>query len=170
MTKINAKDICTEAHCQIIDVRTRDEFMREHIPNSINIPLDELSIHLEELRNKPSLILSCRSGNRAEHAKATLETAGINNIQLLEGGIIGWKAHQKETVSLKSGISIMRQVQIIVGVMVLTGYFFPPLWFLAPIAGLGMLIAGLTDTCMMAVILGKLPWNKSTDHVKNCSI
>jgi hypothetical protein len=97
---------------------------------------------------------------------------GLPNLQLLEGGLIGWKEAKRETVSLKKGLTILQQVQIIVGVMVLTGTFYHPLWLLAPIAGAGMLIAGLTNTCMMAVVLGKLPWNKlpTSTNPQQCSL
>jgi hypothetical protein len=63
----------------------------------------------------------------------------------------------------------MQQVQMIVGVMVLTGILYPPLWFLGLIAGTGMLVAGLTNTCMMARILGNMPWNKGV-KTESCSI
>ncbi len=156
----------------ILDVRSRDEFAREHIPGSLNIPLDELLSRKDELlENHGRIVVSCRSGNRAKSAYQTLEQQGFDNLALLEGGLQNWKRANQPTNSFKSGISIMRQVQIIVGVMVLSGVFIPALWFLALIAGAGMLIAGLTDTCMMAVMLQKMPWNNTkTDTGKTCSL
>lgn len=62
----------------------------------------------------------------------------------------------------------MQQVQITVGLMVLIGSFYKPLWFIAPIAGLGLLIAGLTNTCMLALLLAKMPWNQGKNTT--CSI
>jgi rhodanese-related sulfurtransferase len=152
----------------IIDVRTPDEFVREHIPGTTNIPLDVISSQAEPLKTRERIILSCRSGARAAEAASRLEAVGVHSIQLLEGGINGWKAAGRETVSQKKGFSIMQQVQIIVGLMVLTGALYPPLWFLALIAGCGMLIAGLTNTCMMAVFLSKMPWNRNSSPT--CSI
>lgn len=145
----------------IVDVRAQDEYMQEHIPGSQNIPLDELSNAVARLKSQNKVIVSCRSGNRAGQACSQLEQLGLPNLQLLDGGLMGWKAAKRQTVSLKKGFSIMQQVQIIVGVMVLVGTFYNLLWFLAPIAGVGMLIAGLSNTCMMAVFLGKMPWNKT---------
>ncbi len=156
----------------ILDVRSRDEFAREHIPGSLNIPLDELLSRKDELlENHGRIVVSCRSGNRAKNAYQTLEQHGFKNLTLLEGGLQNWKRSNQPTNSFKSGISIMRQVQIIVGVMVLTGLSIPAVWYLALIAGVGMLIAGLTDTCMMAVMLQKMPWNKTeASDGTNCSL
>lgn len=144
----------------IVDVRTRDEFAREAIPQSINIPLDEVTRHVSQLQAMPQVILSCRSGRRAQEAMQTLSGFGVQNMVLLEGGIEGWKSQGKPVDCRKSGLSVMRQVQLVVGTMILVGTFVPSLWFLSLIAGAGLLIAGLTGTCMLASILGAMPWNR----------
>ncbi|WP_373533244.1 rhodanese-like domain-containing protein [Vampirovibrio sp.] len=144
----------------IIDVRAVDEFRQEHIPGSQNIPLNQLANALERLKSQPKVIVSCRSGNRASQACQQLEQWGLPNVQLLAGGLMGWKKAQRETQRMNTGFSIMQQVQIIVGVMVLSGLLYKPVAFLALIAGLGMLVAGFTNTCLMASLLGKLPWNR----------
>jgi hypothetical protein len=51
--------------------------------------------------------------------------------------------------------------------MVLTGVVLAltvsPLWiYLAGFAGLGLTFAGLTDICPMGLLLGLLPWNRSS--------
>jgi rhodanese-related sulfurtransferase len=163
--KVAATDIPS-----IVDVRSRDEYLQEHIPGSQNIPLEELLSNTERLKQQEKLIISCRSGNRAAQACEHLQNMGLQNLQLLEGGLGGWKKANLPTVSLKKGFTIMQQVQIIVGVLVLTGVFYEPLWFLAPIAGVGMLFAGLTNTCMMAVLLSKMPWNKTPDSQSQCRL
>ncbi len=170
---LKAEQISAQKTGFIVDVRTPDEFAREHIPGSVNIPLPLLSASVEQLKTLPEIILSCRSGNRASQAYQQLQAMGFQNLCLLEGGLQGWKAARREIVSLKKGYSVMQQVQIIVGIMVLTGTLYKPLWFLALIAGVGMLIAGLTNTCMMAVLLGRLPWNRlgmGSKSPTNCSL
>lgn len=157
-------------HALIIDVRSADEFAYGHITGSQNIPLEEIIRHVDRLKetNKP-VYLSCQSGRRAEVAKNQLEQAGVTQLFCIDGGFNGWKQAGLPITAFKTGISIMRQVQIIVGVMVLMGFFYPPLWFFAPVAGLGMLVAGLTNTCMMAVLLAKMPWNQLADSAsKSC--
>lgn len=165
------RDLPEQDIALILDVRSRDEYAREQIPGSRNVPLEDLPGALDTLAAMPRVILSCQSGNRARRAAETLVGLGLANVCLLEGGIQGWKAAGRPTLSLKGGISIMRQVQIIVGLMVLTGTFYPPLWLLAPIAGAGMLFAGLSNTCMMAVLLGKLPWNRlPAPNTQQCAV
>ena len=62
----------------IIDVRTAQEFADGHADNSINIPLSDITNHVEEIKqqNKP-IITCCRSGGRAGSATTTLKNAGI---------------------------------------------------------------------------------------------
>lgn len=158
MDTVRPTDIQPSHHPQIVDVREPDEFWQEHIPGSRNIPFGKLDKTASELADSP-VILTCRSGRRAAEAKAILESRGCVNVQLLEGGLLGWKAAKKTTRSIKKGFSIMQQVQIIAGCMILAGVFIKPLWFLAPLAGFGLLTAGLTNTCLMASVLGRMPWN-----------
>jgi len=59
---------------------------------------------------------------------------------------------------------IMRQVQVVVGFMVLLSSALAALvspWFLllTGFFGAGLLFAGLTGTCGMAALLGRMPWN-----------
>ena len=163
-TSINAKTINVQNHPPIIDVRSPDEFLQEHIAGSQNIPLNQIAQATEQLKGLEQVIISCRSGNRAGQACNQLEQLGLSNLLLLEGGIEGWKQAGYATVKQPNRFSIMQQVQLTVGTMILLGTFFKPLWILAVMAGVGMLMAGLTNTCMLATLLGKLPWNK---HITN---
>jgi len=62
----------------IIDVRTRDEFKSGNIRGSVNIPLDEISRMVNDLRKKNKAVITCcRSGARSGMAKKILESAGI---------------------------------------------------------------------------------------------
>ncbi|MCD6012121.1 MAG: rhodanese-like protein [Flavipsychrobacter sp.] len=62
----------------VVDVRTPSEFMRGHVAGSINIPLDELPLRLNEVRNKKAIILCCASGMRSGNAAAFLKQHGID--------------------------------------------------------------------------------------------
>lgn len=72
----------------LVDVRSPEEFASGTAQGAINIPLDQLSHRaeelLEELRNKDSIVVFCRSGKRASRAKEILEQTGIR--QVLNGG------------------------------------------------------------------------------------
>ena len=50
----------------IIDVRSYGEFMGGHVAGSINIPLQEITQRLDEIKALPKpVILCCASGNRS---------------------------------------------------------------------------------------------------------
>lgn len=62
----------------ILDVRTPVEFMSGNVAGSINIPLQEIQKHLEEIKlMQQPVILCCASGNRSGMATAFLQSCGI---------------------------------------------------------------------------------------------
>jgi rhodanese-related sulfurtransferase len=81
-----------QAH--MLDVRTPSEFAAAHIPDSVNVPLDQLAERREELQRGLTnpVVLICRSGVRAVHAQQWLQAAGIKDLTVLKGGIIAWQA------------------------------------------------------------------------------
>lgn len=71
----------------IIDVRTPGEYEAGHIPGAINIPLQELNLHLDKIKDfSPPVILCCASGYRSGQASAFLQSKGI---ECIDGG--SWK-------------------------------------------------------------------------------
>lgn len=72
---------------QIIDVRDPDQFAKGHAENSINIPLSELEIRLEEIKSiKVPIVVVCGGGTRNKRAHELLTTLGVKSEA---GG--GWK-------------------------------------------------------------------------------
>lgn len=62
----------------IVDVRTPEEFSSEHIPDAINIPLDQVQQRINEFKELPKPIVAyCRSGNRSGMAVSILKQNGI---------------------------------------------------------------------------------------------
>lgn len=63
----------------IIDVRTPAEFQGGHVPNSINIPLNEIEFKVSEIQamGKP-IVLCCASGGRSGQATGFLKSEGID--------------------------------------------------------------------------------------------
>ncbi len=65
----------------IIDVRTPAEFQGGHVAGSINIPLQELPVRLDEIKSLAQpLVLCCASGNRSGQAALYLKKMGIDCI------------------------------------------------------------------------------------------
>jgi rhodanese-related sulfurtransferase len=80
--KINVDDSNSIEKRIIVDVRTPEEWNEDgHANCSVNFPLDELSNHLDTLKQFQKIVLVCRSGNRAEQAKNILKYEGLNNIE-----------------------------------------------------------------------------------------
>lgn len=62
----------------IIDVRTPGEFRMGNVSGSINIPLNEIHLRLEEIKQMPQpLVLCCASGNRSSQATTLLRSRGV---------------------------------------------------------------------------------------------
>jgi rhodanese-related sulfurtransferase len=148
----------------LIDVREPGEFAREHIAGAQSFPLS--SFDPARLPRDRQIVLCCQTGARSGRALAQLETAGIRGVGQLEGGLSAWKAaHLTTSIDITQPISIMRQVQITAGSLVVLGAVLAALvspWFilLSGFVGAGLVFAGVTDTCMMAKLLSKLPYNQ----------
>jgi len=72
----------------LIDVRSAQEFAGEHISGAVNIPLQEINDHIEEIAimQKP-IVVYCLSGGRSGIAASILQQAGIEEVY--NGGGIG---------------------------------------------------------------------------------
>ena len=148
----------------LIDVREPVEFAREHIAGAESLPLS--AFHISKLPRDRKIVLCCQSGTRSTSALAQLQAGGYTDIAHLDGGLAAWKAARfTTTVDVSQPLSIMRQVLIVAGSLTLAGailaWVISP-WFilLSAFVGAGLMFAGITDTCMMAMLLTKLPYNQ----------
>ena len=66
----------------IIDVRTREEFVKEHIKGALNIPHYDLQFHEDFLKDK-DIILVCNTERRSEIAQKKLAGMGIESKVML---------------------------------------------------------------------------------------
>jgi len=69
-----------------IDVRTPQEFVRGTIEGSINIPLDELRQHIDELPKDKPIYLFCQAGYRGYLAQRIIKAYGFKEVYNLSGG------------------------------------------------------------------------------------
>jgi rhodanese-related sulfurtransferase len=156
-----------QENARILDVRTPAEFESVHIPGSYNVPLDLLSEHREELKMAVDgpVILVCASGMRARQADNALRLAGFDRLTVLEGGINAWEQRGQEVVRGTQKWSLERQVRGAAGTLVVAGalgglLIWPPLTLLSLFVGAGLMFAAATNTCGMAMLLAKLPYNR----------
>jgi glyoxylase-like metal-dependent hydrolase (beta-lactamase superfamily II) len=146
----------------VVDVRLPAEYRAVHIEPSVSMPLDEIAVRRDELPRDRELVLLCRTGSRARLAAA--ELSGFRT-RVLEGGIAAWQEAGHPMVEGKAHMSLERQVRIVAGALGAVGGALAVAgsrWFgLVPIVvGAGLVYAGLTDRCGMAMLLGKLPYNR----------
>lgn len=153
---------------RLIDVRTPGEFASSHIPGSYNVPLNLLREHREELvaRHGDPVVLVCASGARAEQARSLLESAGLDRLSVLHGGITSWEHEGGELNRGRGTWAMERQVRLVAGLLVLTGVVastaFAPLKWIAGFVGAGLTFAAVTNTCAMSRVLGLLPHNRTS--------
>jgi rhodanese-related sulfurtransferase len=150
-----------------IDVRTPPEFEESHIEGAVLHPLSALNgDRIKELASgKDCCILVCRSGSRARQAAEKLQSAEIPTLSVLTGGLSAWEGAGLPLTKGEKSISLERQVRIAAGSLVviglLLGYLISPLWLgLSAFVGAGLIFSGVTDTCGMALLLARMPWNK----------
>lgn len=147
----------------LLDVRSPIEFESERIEGAFNVPLDALDARRDEIPEGADLVVVCRTGVRATIAAESLARTG-RGARVLDGGVQAWRRARLPLREGRKRLPVDRQVQLIAGVMVLTGVGLGLVvspWFLALAAffGAGLTFAGATGTCGLALLLMKLPWN-----------
>lgn len=151
----------------IVDVREPFEYGEERIDGAELHPLSAFdSAALRAKYADRKLVFQCRSGRRSLDA-AERYRSGDGAVYHLAGGIEGWKA-AGQPVEKPAGapkIGVMRQVQITAGSLVLIGVLlgaFVNEWFLvlSGFVGAGLVFSGASGWCGMAMLLGKMPWNR----------
>lgn len=79
--------ISIHKHPQIIDVRTPSEYASYHLPESTNIPLNELEERTKEIDPKTPIYIVCQSGKRSQIAIAQLQESITGTFYNVAGGI-----------------------------------------------------------------------------------
>ena len=85
-----------------IDVRTHDEYKLGTIPGFINIPVDELREHLDELPKEKPIVVTCAVGLRGYLAYRILVQNGFKHVRNLSGG---YKTGSVATAPIKEIVS-----------------------------------------------------------------
>lgn len=150
----------------LIDVRETDEYIKEHVPEAHLVPLSGFNPEDFPQEHDKIAVFHCKSGGRTEASAGQILATGFKDVYQLDGGLQGWRtAGLPVNVNAKAPISIMRQVQIAAGLLVVLGVvlgaFVNP-WFilLSGVVGAGLAQSGITGTCAMATLLSRMPWNK----------
>jgi len=157
-----------DAGAMLVDVREADEHARESIPGARNVPLSKLDKVDLALHRGDTVIFHCRSGARtlANAARLAAKAQDGCEVLVIDGGLDGWrKAGLAIRVDRSRPLELQRQVQIGAGSLTLAGTLLglavSPWFFAVPLfVGSGLLFAGLTGYCGMALLLQRAPWNR----------
>lgn len=152
----------------LIDIRDRVEYLREHIPYAVSLPLTDITAGKTVIcAERQPVIFHCLSGMRTvQNINALTKAASPAPVLLMAGGINAWKSVGLPTIEdRKQPLPIMRQVQIVAGTLILMGVVLgytadSRLFLLSGFVGAGLFFAGLSGRCGMASLLLKMPWNR----------
>lgn len=156
------------ADVEVVDVRTPGEFDASHIVGAHSVPLDQLERRVDEVRDLVNaggeVVLICRTQNRSRDAQARLQAAGLPALPVVVGGMQAWQADGRPVVEGVLRWDLERQVRLVAGLLVLTSILASLVWpsarFVAGAIGAGLVFAAVTNTCGMALLLAKLPYNR----------
>lgn len=163
------QDIQSGKRVALIDVRTPVEHGEIHIAGSVLMPLGQLDPAAVKAVSDgcESCILICHGGKRAEQAFQKLQAAGCEKLSILEGGVSAWEAAGLPLErSAGKHLPLMRQVQLVIGVLALTGSILAltvnkNFAIIPALLGTGLTMAGATGWCGLAILLSKMPWNQT---------
>ncbi|SRR6266508_683516 len=102
ITEISPQDAATKSksgEAVIVDVREKDEWDEEHIPNATHLSRGTIELEIEEKvpdRNA-MIICHCGGGGRSALAAESLQKMGYKNVRSLAGGLKAWKAAGLQT-------------------------------------------------------------------------
>lgn len=151
----------------LVDVREPGEYGAQHIPGAKLLSLGKITkTELPEISGK-KLVLHCKAGKRGATAcEKLLAEAPEMEFYNLEGGIDAWtQAGYEVQTSGKFFLPLDRQVQLTIGTGILLGVglgyaVHPGFLLLAALFGVGLVNAGLTGWCGLAILMAKMPWNQ----------
>ncbi|MHC0039318.1 sulfurtransferase TusA family protein [Pseudoneobacillus sp. C159] len=82
----------------ILDVRETAEFVFNHIPNAVSIPLGELEKRINELNRDNEIFVVCRTGTRSDFAAQKLTEKGFTKVINVVPGMSQWSG-KTETIN-----------------------------------------------------------------------
>ncbi len=172
MKKISVEQFDNEfkanSSAQCLDVREPAEYAQTRLENFILCSLSGLSEKsVASFDKSKTTYLLCRSGNRACQAAERLERMNFSDVRVIEGGLGAWESAGKKVIRGTSKVwALERQARFAAGFLVLLGIVLAmtmhPGWvILSAFVAAGLLFSAVTDTCGMAMVLARMPWNRS---------
>lgn len=97
ITEISPQDAAARlesGEAVIIDVREKDEWDEEHIPDAIHMSRGTIELDIEEKvpDTNAMIVCHCGGGGRSALAAESLQKMGYKNVRSMAGGFKAWKA------------------------------------------------------------------------------
>ena len=81
---MNLQELINSDKVTIVDVRTEHEFAGSRLEESINIPLNQIPHHIEDIRAMQPVVIYCAAGVRSAQAVSFLKQEGLTEV--FDGG------------------------------------------------------------------------------------
>lgn len=94
-----AIEYMNKAHAVVVDLRDPAAYGAGHIPRAKNALAGDVVKQVSGTSKSKPLILVCESGSLAPKAVAALKDAGFEQVHVLDGGMVAWRAAGIPTVS-----------------------------------------------------------------------
>jgi rhodanese-related sulfurtransferase len=96
ITEISPTDAASKtksSNTVIVDVREKDEWDEEHIPDAVHMSRGMLEFEIEDKfpDREMTIICHCGGGGRSALAAESLQKMGYKNVRSMAGGFKAWK-------------------------------------------------------------------------------
>lgn len=95
-------DALAKGEIVLIDVRTPNEYINEHIHGALLLPMQDFEAHYLP-RSDRMLVLHCGSGIRSKMVAERILGAGWDSVAHMGGGFGGWKESGQEYIGTNPG-------------------------------------------------------------------
>jgi hydroxyacylglutathione hydrolase len=103
IARVTALDLAAELDSAkppvVLDVRAPQEFTKQRLAGSRNLPLSRIREGLAAVPRDQSVVVHCAGGYRSAIAASILKQAGFDRVEDLVGGIGAWQAAQLPVVN-----------------------------------------------------------------------
>jgi rhodanese-related sulfurtransferase len=90
---LDATRLMNQGTTLVLDIRESEDYASGHLPRARHIPLSQLSNRVGEIGKfkEKSVLVTCKTGNKAGAATRLLKAAGFKNVFELRGGVNAWQ-------------------------------------------------------------------------------
>lgn len=90
--EISVEDVASNKDVTIIDCRSTEEFEGGHLEKAIHVPLQQLSIRIDDFpcKYEEPIFVYCSTGNRSHTFAVYLRSLGFTKCQSIAGGYTTW--------------------------------------------------------------------------------